>query len=620
MASKQMRIGLLGLALGLLGTLYFGLGMIGWIDRTHLAAVSLIWLAGTLAVLARRGTAPPRRCDLSSRFGLYLLLALFCFVILILGQLPPVARDALIQHLAFPKLFLKEQALVTIPSVTFSWYPMLVDLLFLLPLSFGNETLPASIHALFGLMSARLLFLYLEKEFGLRWAWFGLFLFLTVPVIFFLSTVAYVDLALVFYGFMGLLGLLRWRDEQNEGRGGKRWLVLSGLSVGAAMATKYNGYILFGFSLAATGLFSARARRESPREPVKQMALFALWAFLPALPWLIRNWIDRGNPVFPLLSGFWGGSGGGSPGIPPLLLRHELYHESWLQILALPLRVFVAGEENDPARFDGRLNPLFLLMPLFVLAGSPRCWRTRGFLHRDTPFFCGFVLTYLFSAMILGSARVRYLVPLIPPLVILSVAGLARLREAVPRLPMATAVAVLALCFNGISIAGQIETLRPWNYLLGKESREAYLSDRLAEYPVYTYLNGHLPSKAIVLLVFTGNRGFYCDRAYLYDSPIDGNTLLRITEESASIDEIEQRLRGRGITHIVMNRPLLVHYFSVRLEDGKWKLFQEFARKRLKLLYGNHPFYLFEVYHVGWEEHRRPDPRLQRRKIDRAGD
>jgi len=82
------------------------------------------------------------------------LLALLVGTIIILSCVPPVSRDALTHHLAVPKLYLKHGGIYQIPSINFSYYPMNLDFLYLVPLYFGNDIIPKYIHFLFALLTA----------------------------------------------------------------------------------------------------------------------------------------------------------------------------------------------------------------------------------------------------------------------------------------------------------------------------------------------------------------------------------------------------------------------------------------------------------------------------------
>ena len=76
---------------------------------------------------------------------------------------------------------------------------MNVDLLYLVPLIFGNDLLPAFIHLLFGWGTGYLVYRYLKKQAGRIWGLLGLLVFVSTPMIIRLSITAYVDLGMIFF-------------------------------------------------------------------------------------------------------------------------------------------------------------------------------------------------------------------------------------------------------------------------------------------------------------------------------------------------------------------------------------------------------------------------------------
>ena len=142
------------------------------------------------------------------------LLALLLVSIVILSGVPPVSRDALTHHLAVPKLYLKHGGMYEIPSLTFSYYPMNLDLLYIVPLYFGNDIVPKFIHFTFALLTAWLVFSYLQKRLNRVYALAGALFFLSLPVILKLSTTVYVDLGLIFFSTWSLIYLLKWIEKQ----------------------------------------------------------------------------------------------------------------------------------------------------------------------------------------------------------------------------------------------------------------------------------------------------------------------------------------------------------------------------------------------------------------------
>jgi hypothetical protein len=76
------------------------------------------------------------------------LLAVLIVSIVILSCVPPVSKDALVHHLAIPKLYLKHGGIYEIPFMPFSYYPMNLELLYMIPLFFGNDIVPKFIHSI----------------------------------------------------------------------------------------------------------------------------------------------------------------------------------------------------------------------------------------------------------------------------------------------------------------------------------------------------------------------------------------------------------------------------------------------------------------------------------------
>ena len=85
--------------------------------------------------------------------SLLFLIFVLISAIVVLACVPPVSKDALVHHLAVPKLYLKHGGMYEIPFMRFSYYPMDLDLLYLIPLYFGNDILPKFIHFSFALLT-----------------------------------------------------------------------------------------------------------------------------------------------------------------------------------------------------------------------------------------------------------------------------------------------------------------------------------------------------------------------------------------------------------------------------------------------------------------------------------
>ena len=313
------------------------------------------------------------------------LISMALFVIIALEGLlcltPPISRDALIHHLAIPKLWIRHGGFFETPWADYSYFPMNVDLMYWVALRFGNDMLPALIHMLFGWGTGYLVYRYLKKHAGRIWGMLGLLVFVSTPMVIRLSITAYVDLGMIFFTTASVLSYLRWRDGRYED---VKWILLAGVCMGLAAGTKYNALISWLFLGGAVCFLYARDTGRQ-LQAIRWGALFSLVALAVVSPWLVKNLILQGNPIYPLLDNLFAFIHGGREPAAFLVAgdverggfnffrnRTLLYGEDVWQILLLPFRIFFEGRDHSPQHFDGVLNPLFALAIPFAFVGSRR--------------------------------------------------------------------------------------------------------------------------------------------------------------------------------------------------------------------------------------------------------
>ena len=434
--------------------------------------------------------------------------------IVLLASVPPVSRDALTHHLVVPKLYLQHGKMVELPDIPFSYYPMNLDLLYILPLYFGNDIVPKFIHFLFALMTAGLLFGFLKKRLGTLYALIGSLMFLSTPVIVKLSITVYVDLGLVFFSTAALIYLVKWSEADFS----IRYLIFSAAFCGLALGTKYNGLVTFFLLTLFVPFIYLRFQPERNRLQGKAAgyaAIYALTALLVFSPWMIRNVYWTGNPIFPLYNKIFSTQSATEQNPIPEDLQQEIkeriggwnhfairriiFKESWAEIASIPIRIFFQGQDDDPKYFDGKLNPFLLFLPIFAF--FPRREETSQ-AKNEKNLLLAFTILFLLISFFRTSIRIRYIVPVLPALIILSTAGLHRLVGLLktglsPFLRRCGAVslsAAMLLLFgmNAVYLVNQFRVVDPIGYLSGKVGREMYITRYRPEYPVMKFANEHL--------------------------------------------------------------------------------------------------------------------------------
>ncbi len=522
-------------------------------------------------------------------------LLLLCIAVLLI--VPPTSRDALIHHLAIPKLYLQHCGIYEIANLPFSYYPMNLDLLYMIPLAFGNDILPKYIHFAFALGTAWLLYRYLLNRMNACYGLLGVLFFLSIPIIIKLSITAYVDLGLIFFSTASLLLLFRWAENKRS-----KTLLLAGICCGLAVGTKYNGLLSLLILTAFVPLLSIRSQPETSHTSLTGLVdglFFLFFALLACSPWWIRNYLWTGNPLYPLLNTFFNPTNGqpASSGLGLFTIRHLAYQETPLQILLLPIRIFFEGQDNVPQFFDGRLNPFLLFLPM--LAFLPNTKDQEEF--REKIFLTAFALLFFSFALFTTSLRIRYISPIVPPLVLLSIYGVRNINMLLDRglnrkklLPLAMCLLAMAILLPNLHyLLQQFQRIRPLEYINDGMDREAYLNRHLPEYATMSYVNHHLPQKAKILCLYLAGRSYYLNRAAIFE-PRFKNSFFNLMRKH-SLPEALQYLQREDIHYLLIRDNLFRHTLQNIKNDAEKNRWAAFFTRWTKPIYSANGYSLLIV-------------------------
>jgi len=559
-------------------------------------------------------------------------LFLLILSILVLSWVPPVSKDALTHHLAVPKLYLTHGGIYEIPGIMFSYYPMNLDLLYLASLYFGSDIAPKYIHFTFALLTAYLIFRYLKKWTGTSYALLGAVIFLSIPVIVKLSITVYVDLGLIFFSTAALLSFFKWIETDFK----VKYLLFSAVCSGLALGTKYNALIALLLLTLFVPFIYARKTLQIPGQKtggdpeseslrkqrvtavqIKAMGygtIFALISLLIFSPWMLKNFIWTNNPVYPLFDTWFNPPAVRAPVDSnsfskqasvkaPVPLSHFSkrainYKESWRQISLVPVRIFFQGRDGDPRYFDGRLTPFLFFLPMCAFFfHKTNCYD----LNVEKTILLVFSVLFLLLVFFQIEMRIRWVSPIIPPLVILSVLGLNGIEKffAVREFKHAGKIGVgvvLLVASSMIAVhAGyvfeQFRYVDPISYITGRIGREEYIEKFRHEYPTLRYANRTLPQEARILSMFLGNRYYYSDREMIFNEYIFRKAVVR----AKSVEEISSNLEKEGITHLLVRYDLFVKWSRSNFIDRQKDLIKKYFKEQVRLLYSKNDYGLYEL-------------------------
>ncbi|RMD86406.1 MAG: hypothetical protein D6808_03380, partial [Candidatus Dadabacteria bacterium] len=435
--------------------------------------------------------------------GVWWLRPVFLLFFLVLTTLlvgyavaPVTARDALIHHLAVPKWWAEAGRVHEIRWHDWSYYPMLIHLIYTFFLQEGTEWL-CSIYSLSYLyLISALLCLIVSKGAKSRFLLpFAYLLPLTIPIMIRLSTEPMPDIPLAYFTGVAFYLLTVEPEDKNSLLRLSFW---SGVALGISLSIKYNAIPAAGLLVLASISLNPRL---SPAAAIKRVIILCTISFLIFSPWLIKNYSLTGNPLYPLFGKIFGTvdySGGIYRGYFPIEKRIAAYGESWLEILALPVRMILYGRDNDPRYFDGVLSPLFLVLFISLIR-----------LKSERKVFFGFLYSaaYTAIAIIRAGARIRYLSPIYLPVLFLTIEGFQRALEVVKeRMGKALVLSslLLQLALGGVYSFNRIVEKNIWGYILGRISKKEFLERNIPIYRKIEEINSILPKGSRLLLLYTG--------------------------------------------------------------------------------------------------------------------
>jgi 4-amino-4-deoxy-L-arabinose transferase-like glycosyltransferase len=559
-----------------------------------------------------------RSSDTYLTYGLITLLIAVIAAIILLASVPPVSRDALTHHLFVPNLYIQHGGIYEIPEIPFSYYPMNLDLLYMIPMYFGNDIIPKYIHYLFALLTALLIFNYLKTRTNLKYAILGSLFFLTIPIIVKLSITVYVDLGLMFFTSASLLLLFRWLNSDYK----YRYLILSGICCGLAAGTKYNGLICIILLPMFIPVLYIRSQDggilRSNTKSIGYSLLFVLATLVAFSPWLVRNYAWTGNPIYPLHNSIFQQTPDKSidkeqpakekpseilkkitgRGSNAFVYRKILYQETWWQTLLLPIRFFFEGQDDNPRYFDGKLNPFLLILPFFAFLkkSSNRSKQIEKYT------LVSFSFLFFFFTFFQETTRIRYIVCIIPPLVILSIFGLQNIIAAIakikqnfrPRLSLIIGLVIFCsmMAYNCQYISKQFQIIQPLSFIKGAVSRDQYIARFRPEFSAIQYANNTLTRNDKVLCIFLGNRGYYMDFKPIFDGGKNKELLSKILTSAASNISFKDQLLQENIRYILFRQDLTQNWFQ-HLNKKNQLVISTFFQQDAEELFnqGGHSFY-----------------------------
>jgi hypothetical protein len=569
-------------------------GALGLYGRTAAWVVIGLPLAGNhrrfLADLWRRsGFAPRTRASGGADAALVAkLVILVVGVMTLLESLAPAtSQDALVYHLAVPAKYVERGGLHFVEGNFFSAFPQNVEMLFTLGLLLDGDALAKWYHWMLGALAA-VAVAALARRVALpgrsgSLPWLAAALFVTIPTAALIATWAYIDLGVVFFTTMSTIFFLHFWDRQLAARAeGRRdawpFLLLAAGFAGIACGCKYTAGAQ-GLLLAATVLAVGRLRGLGWRLLALEAGAVCGVVLLLTAPWLLKNILTTGNPLYPFAYSLFGGRGWDAERAEILgrSLAEWGGNRAGLELLLLPWDVSLGGEFFSQKNFDGVIGCAFLIGAPVLVYGL-----RLGEKYRIAAFL--FLLHGLLWACM--THQVRFLLPALALACALTAAAVGSLSGPWIR-RVALAVLSVAMLGNVSLVARHFASHNPLPVVLGLESENRYLQREVpgGDYAVFRYIDERLPATSRILFGSCGNPGFLCKRPYYSDALFENHTLARFLREAGGAPELERRLLDAGFTHLLLRFDTVFDPRNVRSEIpvGDQQLLADFLNSCARL-------------------------------------
>ncbi|HLQ44498.1 MAG TPA: phospholipid carrier-dependent glycosyltransferase, partial [Planctomycetaceae bacterium] len=279
-----------------------------------------------------------------------IVITLFLLAMLLGSLLPPTDFDVKAYHLTGPKEYFLDGRITFLPHNVYTNFPFLTEMLCLLGMVLRQDWFRGALAGQavlmgFAPLTALALFCAGRRWFNSSVGWLAATIYLSTPWTYRLAIIAYVEGALSCYLSLTLFTVLLVSQAMRESAdqmAANRLFLLAGLFAGSAMACKYPGLVSVVLPLGlASGVIAWRqCRQHSPSAaateamttnvelvlpdgdlpivaaadgtgnvptPLKALLAFGVGVAITIGPWLLKNLVETGNPVYPLAYGLFGG-------------------------------------------------------------------------------------------------------------------------------------------------------------------------------------------------------------------------------------------------------------------------------------------------------------------------
>lgn len=540
------------MGLGLLSFGTLGLAALKGLGGMSMAVLlAAMWLVGftemrsvVMSLTSNRNLLGERPVPAAFVFG-------FIGLTFAMTWIPPHQYDSLVYHLPLAKEYVRQHGLARVEPLIYMHFPQNGEMLFTLALLMRSDILAQMFMWLSMTLSIWWVFEMGKREAPLSAVMLSCVLLATHTSVMLLAGTTYVEPLVMLWTTAAVFSFLRWRQLRVVDREQRSWLALSAIFTGLALGTKYYAGITAALLGSYLGWRVVR-EKEDRASAALDAGLFFVVVTTLFLPWMVKNVVMAGNPLFPFFNYLFPAAERGwnaeyASGYFKAITEYRVGSAYFSELLQLPVMLLTNslryGRGMDVLGGLG-WELLFWSMPLAVWAA----WRNK-FL-RTLLVFCACYLACWFSTGVV----LRFLCALAPLLCLLAGSGLYALWQQLGRWGRAAlGGAILTLTGTHVLLFFfiQLGVFNAAGILVGLEDRDGYLGERLEYYACARAAERDLPKEAKLLIVGE-QRGYYAEQAHLATTVYGPNLFVTLANAAKDPAAYAASLRERGFSALIV--------------------------------------------------------------------
>ncbi len=563
------------LGTGLVALAILGFGLAGLLTPLPIAALLVVFLMLSYREIGR-GLQLIREASrfmltTKSRLLVALLFGILFGILLLRTLTPPHAFDDAIYHLSATQAFVQKGRVYPLLDNSAGNMSFLIQMFYAVCL-LAKADIAAKLICLFLAFTCSLsLYSFGARFFSRRTGALAALVFFAAGMVTEVAVTSRIDVSLAALLWASTYALILFFHTREQG-----WLYLSALFAGFALGVKYTAglwLLLLGFMF----LIESLLKRDSSILKILQRGLlYSLMVVAVASPWFVKNWFWFHNPVYPFMTGEVADYTTGAPRYftpeddakleahfanasrnnPSLVeaRKQELEKAIAGRVIQRPPHLWEYFTKSDIYNFPEEHhdpNYLFLLLPLLIFLPKQRWISWLAALS---------VVFYILMTQV--SWFPRYLLPLYPPLTVISAYVLGELIRLVSQFIPETRRAIFArsLLFSGL-IALMLAAVWVSARQISKENILAFVGGNLSRrnfmlasfyYPPLDFINRTLPENARVMML-GAQMSYGLKRDHIADISLDSTEWRRLLIRNRTLADVHNDLKRQGITHILVS-------------------------------------------------------------------